>query len=101
MCVWIALTNMHLLINPWEYTFYFWDLLYGISHGFDITLDLLVMAWNFKDIVYTISTLHIIWPGLNSYSPMDNLNIMLLSLMVDSDVFNVITIGGFHLYDWS
>ena len=25
--------------------------LYGISHGFDITIDLLLMAWNFKDIL--------------------------------------------------
>ena len=47
------------------------------------------------------SSLHIMWAGLNSYSPMDNLPIMLLSLMVDSDAFNLITIGGFHLYDWS
>ena len=34
---------------------------------------------------------------------MDNDNIM-LSLMVGSDVFNLITIGkigGFHLWDWS
>ena len=31
-----------LLMNPWQYTF---------THGFDITLDLLLMAWNFKDIL--------------------------------------------------
>ena len=40
-----------LLMNPWQYKFYFLDLLYGITHGFDITLDLLLMAWNFKDIL--------------------------------------------------
>ena len=42
------------------------------------------------------------WPWLNSYSPMDNYNIM-LSLTVGSDVFNLTTIGGiggFHLHDW-
>ena len=36
-------------------------------------------------------------------SPMENYNIM-LSLMVGSDAFNLITIGGiggFHLRDWS
>ena len=30
---------------------FFYDSSYGISHGFDITLDLLLMAWNFKDIL--------------------------------------------------
>ena len=73
------------------------------------------MAWNFKDILrlvffrfvyvihiaYKISTLHIMSPGLNSYSPMDKYNILLLSFMVDSDACNIITIGGFHLHDWS
>ena len=29
----------------------FLDSSYGISHGFDTTLDLLLMAWNFKDIL--------------------------------------------------
>ena len=37
-------------MNPWQYIFFF-DLLYGITHGFDITLDLLLMALNFKDIL--------------------------------------------------
>ena len=64
-------------MNPWQYKFYCLDLLYGITHGFDITFDLLLMAWNFKDILrfvfffkilqvihiaYKISTLHIMWP---------------------------------------
>ena len=40
-----------LLMNPWQYKFYFLDLLYGITHGFDITLDLLLMAWNFTVIL--------------------------------------------------
>ena len=34
-------------MNPWQYNFG-GDLLYGITHGFDITFDLLLMAWNFK-----------------------------------------------------
>ena len=38
-------------MNPWQYRLYFLDLLYGISHGFDITHDLLVMTWSFKDIL--------------------------------------------------
>ena len=38
-------------MNPWQYKLYFLDLSYGISHGFDITLDLLLMAWHFKDIL--------------------------------------------------
>ena len=46
-------------------------------------------------------TVHIKWPGLNSYSPMDNLNILLLSLMLGSDAFTLITIGEFHLHNWS
>ena len=29
----------------------FFGLLYGISHGFDITHDLLVMAWHVMDIL--------------------------------------------------
>ena len=111
LCVLIALTNI-LFIDE--------SILYEISHGFDIIHDLNVMAWIFKDILrlffyrfligntqcvlhiaYTNSTLLIIWPGLNLYSPMDNLNILLLSLMVGSDAFNLIAIGGFHLHDWS
>ena len=52
LCVWIGLTNITLLMNPWQYKFYFFDSLYGITHGFDITLDLLLMAWNFKDISF-------------------------------------------------
>ena len=28
-----------LRMNPLQYTFYFWNMLYGISHGFDITHD--------------------------------------------------------------
>ena len=38
-------------MNPWQYRFYCFDLLYGITSGFDITLDLLLMPWNFKDIL--------------------------------------------------
>ena len=64
-------------MNPWQYKLYFLDLLYGISHGIDVTHDLLLMARNFKDILrlkkrflevihiaYTISTSHIMWPEL-------------------------------------
>ena len=36
--------------------FYFFDSSYGISHGFDITLDLLLMAWNFNDILIFFSS---------------------------------------------
>ena len=55
LCVWIGLTNIIVLMNPCQYKFYFFlDLLYGITHGIDITLDLLLMAWNFKDILRII-----------------------------------------------
>ena len=46
---WIGLTNI-LFIDESMAVQIFFDLLYGITHGFDITLDLLLMAWNFKDI---------------------------------------------------
>ena len=114
-CVFGLLKQIYFLfMSPWRYTFYSLDLLYGISHGFDITHDLLVMTWNFKDILrfvftfvyvmhiaYKMSAIYIMWTGLNSYYPMDNLNIMLLSLMVGSHAFNLIIIGGFHLHGWS
>ena len=38
-------------MNPLQYKFYFWNMLYGISHGLNITHDLLVMDWHFKDIL--------------------------------------------------
>ena len=38
-------------MNPWQYKFYFWNMLYRMSHGFDITHELLVMDWHFKDIL--------------------------------------------------
>ena len=37
--------------QPWPYKYYFLDLLYRISHGFDRTQGLSVMAWHFKDIL--------------------------------------------------
>ena len=49
-------------MNPWQYKLYFFDLSYGISHGFDITLDLLLMAWNFKDILRFVSCLRLYQP---------------------------------------
>ena len=48
-CV-FALTNI-LLIDDSMAVLFFILLLYGISHGFDITHDLLVTAWHFKDIL--------------------------------------------------
>ena len=48
LCVWIGLTNILFIDEPWQYTFL---LLYGTTHGFNITHDLLLMAWNFKDIL--------------------------------------------------
>ena len=54
-----------LFVNPWQYTFYFLDLLYGISHGFDITHDLLVMVWHFKDVlrlVFLDFYIQYMWP---------------------------------------
>ena len=49
-CVCVLLSQIYfLLMNPWQYNLIL--LLYGISHGFEITFDLLVMAWNFKDIL--------------------------------------------------
>ena len=50
LCVWNGLTNI-LFIDESMAVYIFLDLLYGITHGFDITLDLLLMAWNFKDIL--------------------------------------------------
>ena len=51
LSVWIGLTNI-LFIDPSQYKFYLLLLLlYGITHGIDITLDLLLMAWNFKEIL--------------------------------------------------
>ena len=48
-CVFGQLKQNFLLMNPWQYNLF--DLLYGISHAFDITYDLLVIAWHFKDIL--------------------------------------------------
>ena len=50
LCVWIALTNI-LFIDESMAVQFFLNLLYGIINGFDITLDLLLMVWNFKDIL--------------------------------------------------
>ena len=50
-CVWIALTNTLFMDESLAIQIIILDLSYGISHGFDITLDLLLIAWNFKDIV--------------------------------------------------
>ena len=55
-------------------------MLYGMSHGFDIRHELLVMDWHFKDILCLVVllfyrsntfriemyTLHITWPELDS-----------------------------------
>ena len=49
--VWIALTNILFIDKSITVQILFIYLLYGISYGFDITPDLLVMAWNFKDIL--------------------------------------------------
>ena len=46
--------NYFLLMISWQYILSFFYSLYGISHGFDITIDLLLMAWNFKDILICI-----------------------------------------------
>ena len=47
-----ALTNLHLyLLIHGSTNSFFLNLLHGISHGFDITHDLLVMVWHFKDIL--------------------------------------------------
>ena len=51
LCVWISLTNILFIDESMAVQILFLDLLYGITHGFDITLDLLMMAWNFKDIL--------------------------------------------------
>ena len=49
-CVcWISVTNI--LFIDLAVQILFFDLLYGITHGFDITFDLLLMAWNLKDIL--------------------------------------------------
>ena len=48
LCVWLALTNI-LFIDDSSMAVHI--LLFGISHGFDITHDTLVMAWYFKDIL--------------------------------------------------
>ena len=53
--VWVhdvfARSTKYTFMNPGQYTFYFWNMLYGINHGFYITHDLLVMDWHFKDIL--------------------------------------------------
>ena len=52
LCVWIGLTNVLFIDESMAVQILFYlDLLYGITHGFDITLDLLLMGWNFKDIL--------------------------------------------------
>ena len=52
LCVWIGLTNILFIDESMAVHILFsLDLLYGITHGFDITLDLLLMTWNFKDIL--------------------------------------------------
>ena len=49
-CVFGLLEQIYYFINEsMAVQFYFLFLLYGISHGFDIRHDLLVMAWNFND----------------------------------------------------
>ena len=47
----IGLTNILFIDEYMAVQIIFLDLLYGITHGFDITLDLLFMALNFKDIL--------------------------------------------------
>ena len=47
LCVCPALTNA-LFINESTAVQFFWDALYRISHVFDITHDLLMMAWHFN-----------------------------------------------------
>ena len=51
LCVWIAPTNILFIDKSMAVQIIFFYFSYGISHGFDITLDLLLMAWNFKDIL--------------------------------------------------
>ena len=74
-----ALTNTLLKNESMTVQFFFLNMLYGISYGFDITHDLLVRAWHFKDILrlvvllfyrsihvsYIMYTLYITWPGLD------------------------------------
>ena len=51
-CVfWIALTIIICIDESMAVHFFFFYVLYGITHGFDITLNLLLMAWNFNDIL--------------------------------------------------
>ena len=49
LCVWIGLTNI-LFIDESMAVQIKKKLLYGITHRFDITLNLLMMALNFKNI---------------------------------------------------
>ena len=49
MC--LGCTYKYAFIDESMTILFFIYLLYGISHGFDITHDLLVMAWHFKDIL--------------------------------------------------
>ena len=51
LCVWAALINILFIDDSMAVQIYFMDLLYGISHGFNIIHDLFVMAWHFKDIL--------------------------------------------------
>ena len=59
LCVWVGLTNILFIDESMAVQIFLGDLLYGITHIFDITLDLLLMAWNFKDIFrFVISELY-------------------------------------------
>ena len=51
LCVWIGLTDILFIDESMAVQIYRFFLLYGITHGFDTTFDLLLMAWNFKDIL--------------------------------------------------
>ena len=57
----LACSNKYtfLLMNPWQYTFYFLDLLYGSNHGFHTTHNLMVIPWHFNDILRLVFFLQI------------------------------------------
>ena len=49
--VWHALTNIIFIDESMAVQIIYYYLLYGISHGFDITHELLVITGHFKDIL--------------------------------------------------
>ena len=53
-----ALTNTRFKNESMTIHILFLNMIYGMSHGFDITHKLLVMEWHFKDILCLVILLY-------------------------------------------